>query len=461
MKSKLVTYINLTKNKTTVNNKQNNYIIPHVYVGNITTRSGVDHFTTDCGASCHYVIGVDGSIGQSVSEADRAWTTGGNKEISNKYGLFVGGTPNKSQVQRGAKGVDYEAITIEMACEPKHPYEINDKVYNSLINLMADIAIRNNMGELKWKADPSLVGNPSEQNILVHRWFASKSCPGDYVYKHLQDICEKANEIIKASKTNQTNNSSTNQTKPVEISTEQLCKDAQDKYIWDKLNKAIGNEIGVAGLMGNLQAESGLRPNNLQNSFEKKLGMTDEQYTQAVNNGTYSREQFSKDSAGYGLTQWTHWTRKQNLYDYAKQHKAGIADLDMQIDFLIQELKTSYKGVFNALKTAKSIKQASDVVLTQFERPKDQSDKVKEQRASYGNDIYKRFVGQAVKPAEQKPVEQKPAEQKQSEIVYTVRAGDTLSAIANKYKTTYQKIAKDNGIKNVNIIYVGQKLVIK
>lgn len=447
MKSKLVTYINLTKNKTTVKNKQNNYIIPHVYVGNVTTRSGVDHFTTDCGASCQYVIGVDGSIGQSVSEADRAWTTGGNKEIKNSYGLFVGGTPNKSQKARGAKGVDYEAITIEMACEPKHPYEINDKVYNSLINLMADIAIRNNMGELKWKADPSLVGNPSEQNILVHRWFSNKACPGDYVYKHLGDICEKANEIIRA---NKANNSSTNQTKPVEISTEQLCKDAQDKYIWDTLNKAIGNEIGVSALMGNLQAESGLRPNNLQNSFEKKLGMTDEQYTQAVNNGTYSREQFSKDSAGYGLCQWTHYSRKQKLYDYAKQQKAGIGDLAMQVDFLIQELKTSYKGVFNALKTAKSIVQASDVVLTQFERPKDQSDKVKEQRASYGIGIFNKFVVQTANLPEQT-----------TEIVYTVRAGDTLSGIAKKYKTTYQKIAKDNNIKNVNILYVGQKLVIK
>ena len=63
----------------------------------------------------------------------------------------------------------------------------------------------------------------------------------------------------------------------------------------------IGNPYGVAGLMGNLYAESGLRSNNLQNTFEKKFGMTDEQYTAAVDNGTYTN--FVKDSAGYGLAQ--------------------------------------------------------------------------------------------------------------------------------------------------------------
>ena len=167
--SSLVTYRNLTNNKTVVKDKKNNYIIPHVYVGQVSTKNGVDHFTTNCGASCTYVIGTDGTIGQSVSEADRPWTTGGDKEVQNQYGLWVGGTPSKSQAQRGAKGVDYEAITMEIACDPTAPYAINDKVYNSLVNLMADIAIRNNMGELKWKADKNLVGNPAEQNVLVHR----------------------------------------------------------------------------------------------------------------------------------------------------------------------------------------------------------------------------------------------------------------------------------------------------
>ena len=445
--SSLVTYRNLTNNKTVVKDKKNNYIIPHVYVGQVSTKNGVDHFTTNCGASCTYVIGTDGTIGQSVSEADRPWTTGGDKEVQNQYGLWVGGTPSKSQAQRGAKGVDYEAITMEIACDPTAPYAINDKVYNSLVNLMADIAIRNNMGELKWKADKNLVGNPAEQNVLVHRWFASKSCPGDYVYNKLGEICEKANQIIRE----KTGKPVYPSEQPQPTPTPQPTSYKDDKYVWDKLKEAIGNEFGVAGLMGNLQAESGIRSNNLQNSFEKKLGMSDDVYTKAVDENIYTN--FVKDSAGYGLAQWTYWSRKQNLLDYAKTHNKSIGDLAMQVDFLIIELK-QYKDAWAVLQTATSVKQASDVVLTQYERPRDQTDRVKKQRASYGLDFYNKYASATPTPV-------KPAELEKTEVVYTVRAGDTLSAIARKYNTTYQKIAKDNNIPNPNIIYIGQKLVIK
>lgn len=224
-----------------------------------------------------------------------------------------------------------------------------------------------------------------------------------------------------------------------------------DKYVWDKLKASIGNDYGVAGLLGNIQAESGVRSNNLQNSFEKSLGMSDDVYMTAVDNGIYTN--FVKDSAGWGLCQWTFWSRKQNLLNYAKTHNKSIGDLAMQVDFLIIELK-QYKDVWAVLQTATSVKQASDVVLTQYERPRDQTDRVKEQRASYGLDFYNKYAGQTPTPV-------KPVEPEKTEVVYTVRAGDTLSAIARKYNTTYQKIAKDNNIPNPNIIYIGQKLVIK
>ena len=81
--------------------------------------------------------------------------------------------------------------------------------------------------------------------------------------------------------------------------------------------------------MGNLYAESGLKPGNLQNSYEKSLGMNDAQYVAAVDSGAYTN--FVKDSAGFGLAQWTYWSRKQNLLQFAKARKASIADLNMQI----------------------------------------------------------------------------------------------------------------------------------
>jgi hypothetical protein len=71
--------------------------------------------------------------------------------------------------------------------------------------------------------------------------------------------------------------------------------------------------------MGNLYAESGLKPNNLQNSYEKTLGFTDVTYTEAVDKGIYNN--FIHDKAGYGLAQWTWWSRKEALLNYAKQKK--------------------------------------------------------------------------------------------------------------------------------------------
>ena len=79
------------------------------------------------------------------------------------------------------------------------------------------------------------------------------------------------------------------------------------------------NDFGIAGVLGNLFAESGLNSRNLQNTYEKKFGMTDQQYTDAVDNGTYTN--FIYDKAGYGLCQWTYWSRKQNLLNFAKERK--------------------------------------------------------------------------------------------------------------------------------------------
>lgn len=160
------------------------------------------------------------------------------------------------------------------------------------------------------------------------------------------------------------------------------------KTIYDKLMNVFDNSFGVCGLMGNLYAESALRSNNLQDSFQTKLGFTDESYTQAVDNGSYTN--FVKDSAGYGLAQWTYWSRKQNLLNYAKKVNKSIGDENMQVDFLISELK-GYTTVFNTIKNAKSVKEASDVMLTQYERPANQSESVKNKRAEYGQKYYDEF----------------------------------------------------------------------
>ena len=122
--------------------------------------------------------------------------------------------------------------------------------------------------------------------------------------------------------------------------------------------------------MGNLYAESGLKPTNLQNTFENKLGMSDDEYTKAVDDKTYTN--FVKDSAGYGLAQWTYYSRKQKMLDFHTKKGKSIGDLTTQLEFLVQELTTSYKtSVWEVLKTAKSVLEASNAVLLKFERPAD------------------------------------------------------------------------------------------
>lgn len=121
--------------------------------------------------------------------------------------------------------------------------------------------------------------------------------------------------------------------------------------------------------MGNLFAESGLIPTSLQNSYESKLGMNDASYTAAVDNGSYTN--FTHDSAGYGLAQWTYWSRKQGLFQLCKSRGKSIGDLNTQLDFLYQELTTSYSQLLKILKTTSSIEEASNLVVTQFERPAD------------------------------------------------------------------------------------------
>ena len=132
----------------------------------------------------------------------------------------------------------------------------------------------------------------------------------------------------------------------------------REKYIWNRLTAAGLTPAGAAGLMGNLYAESGLNPANLQNTHEKKLGLTDAAYTAAVDAGTYTN--FAGDGAGYGLAQWTYKTRKAALLAYVRAAGRSIGDLEAQLGFLIQELAGSFPGVLSTLKTARDVRSASD-----------------------------------------------------------------------------------------------------
>ncbi|MCI8914748.1 MAG: N-acetylmuramoyl-L-alanine amidase [Lawsonibacter sp.] len=163
-----------------------------------------------------------------------------------------------------------------------------------------------------------------------------------------------------------------------------------EEKIWNYLTAAGLTACGAAGLMGNLHAESGLNPQNLQNTYEKKLGYTDATYTAAVDNGTYTG--FDTDRAGYGLCQWTYHTRKAALLAFAKAAGKSVGDLETQLAFLVKELKSSFPAVMYVLRTAKTVWEASDMVLLDFERPADRSDENCERRASYGQKYFDKYA---------------------------------------------------------------------
>lgn len=160
--------------------------------------------------------------------------------------------------------------------------------------------------------------------------------------------------------------------------------------IWNYLKANGLNNYAVAGIMGNFYAESVLRSDNLQDSYEKPLGMTDEQYTHAVDNGSYTN--FVQDHAGYGLYQATYWSIKQHLLNYAKNHGKSIGDRDMQLEQFVSLLKESYAGVWQTLMNATSVKQASDAVLLKFERSADKSVSVQNKRAEFGQTYYNKYA---------------------------------------------------------------------
>lgn len=166
-----------------------------------------------------------------------------------------------------------------------------------------------------------------------------------------------------------------------------------EEKIWNYFKDKGINDYGIAGLMGNFRDESGLRPNNLQNSCEKRLNITDEEYTRLIDDKAYPG--FATDKAGYGLAQWTSYGRKQGLLDFVRTKKCSIADLEAQLDYAWYELNHGYKNVLSVIKSATSIRSASDAVLTKFERPKDQSEAVRVRRATYGQEYYNKYASRS------------------------------------------------------------------
>ena len=210
--SPLVEYIKLSPNYTATRKGDGKIrvITIHCVVGQVTIqRLGEIFANPNREASSNYGVDKDGKIGMFVEEKHRSWCSGGRDSKGNIIRVNeISGADN-----------DHQAITIEVASDTTAPYAITNKAYESLIRLVADIAYRNpDIGELKWVGDKTLVGDYQRQNMTVHRWFANKSCPGDYIYNRLSDIAGRANILLNQMKSNDNEVDSNVETTTKEVS---------------------------------------------------------------------------------------------------------------------------------------------------------------------------------------------------------------------------------------------------
>ena len=169
--SSLVSYTKLSPNHSGQRTHSIDRITPHCVVGQLSAESICGCFTSPSRqASCNYGIGTDGRISLCVEEKNRSWCSSSNAN-------------------------DQRAITIECASDMSEPYAMNDKVYASLISLCTDICKRNGKKKLLWFGDKDRTLNyapkSDEMVITVHRWFANKSCPGNWLYARLGDLATK------------------------------------------------------------------------------------------------------------------------------------------------------------------------------------------------------------------------------------------------------------------------------
>ena len=171
--SPLATYTRITKNKTSSRNHAIDTITIHCIVGQWTAKQGCDYFaTTDRQCSANYVVGKDGSIGLSVDEKDRSWCSSNGTN-------------------------DNRAITIEVASNTTHPYAVTAKAYAALLDLVTDICKRNGIKKLVWSTNKNdRVNHRNGCNMTVHRDFANKACPGEYLYSRHGEIAAEVNRRL-------------------------------------------------------------------------------------------------------------------------------------------------------------------------------------------------------------------------------------------------------------------------
>lgn len=241
--SPLVVYTKLSP----CNSGQRTHVIdrftPHCVVGQCSAESLGSWFAqASTKASSNYGIDKDGRIAMYVPEGSRAWTTSSSAN-------------------------DNRAVTVECASDTTHPYAMHECVFESLLKLLIDICKRNGKTKVIWNENKAWSLNytpaPNEILITVHRWYANKACPGDWLYNRLGELRDKANAAINASESSQTASASTASTSyPIvrKGSSGEYVKLLQQKLNW------LGSSLETDGIFGNLTLQEVI-------NFQKKYNL--------------------------------------------------------------------------------------------------------------------------------------------------------------------------------------------
>lgn len=232
--SSLVSYTGLSPNHSGKRTHSIDRITPHCVVGQLSAESICACFPAGRDASCNYAIGTNGKIALCVEEKNRSWCSS-----------------NEANDQR--------AVTIECASDKTAPYAMNNKVYQSLINLCVDICKRNGKTKLIWFGDKSKTLNYSpksnEMVLTVHRWFANKSCPGDWLYSRLGDLATQVTKKLGGSSSTSSGGSTTSGTL-YRVQTGAFSKKANADALVKKL-EAAGYDTYVVQVDGLYKVQTG------------------------------------------------------------------------------------------------------------------------------------------------------------------------------------------------------------
>lgn len=174
--SPMVSYTKLSPNHSGQRTHSIDRITPHCVVGQCSVETlGNIFLPASRQASSNYGIGVDGRVGMYVEERNRSWCSSSNEN-------------------------DQRAVTIECASDTTEPYAFKDIVYRTLIKLCVDICKRNGKTKLLWLGDKTKTLNytpkSNEMVLTVHRWFAAKSCPGNWMYARMGDLASKVTAAL-------------------------------------------------------------------------------------------------------------------------------------------------------------------------------------------------------------------------------------------------------------------------